>query len=57
MEKLFRKKSFLEIHIPLAIPVGAVIALLTGLSLLLSFVLGMLVTMIGHAIFLKRKAA
>jgi hypothetical protein len=57
MQKLFRKKSFLEIYIPLAIPIGAVTAMFTGVSLLLSFILGMFVTMIGCAIFLKRKAA
>jgi hypothetical protein len=54
METFFRKKHFLEIYIPIGLVIGAFLMLITGFSLAINFVIGIVIAMVGYAIHLKR---
>ncbi len=55
MEHFFRKKRFLEIYFPIALVLGPFLMFVTGFSIAINFVIGMILAMAGYAIYLRRK--
>jgi hypothetical protein len=55
VEKLFRKKYFLEIYFLIGIAIGPFIILATGASLFWGLTAGVLIAIVGRIVFLSRQ--